>query len=252
MEIITSTKNPIVAKTIKIKLDEMKSQLFLENTKLIREAIISGLEVEYFLVEKSKYDYFKGIFGKSFENKLYIVSSIVINKVCDTKTPQGIVAVVNYKGQKLGEISSNFLVLDSLQDPGNVGTIIRSASGTSFRDIILINCVNFLDQKVVRSTMGGIFKQNLYAFKTREEFLTYYKTKKYPLYVADMQGENLFNFKKPSSPYGVIVGNEGKGVCEELKVLAMKAITIPMKNGLESLNVGVSCSIIIYYLDNLK
>jgi len=92
-------------------------------------------------------------------------------------------------------ISNNFLVLENIQDAGNVGTIIHSASGTSFKDIFLINCASVFNQKVVRSTMGGIFKENLC-----------------PLVIADMSGQNLFKFKKPTSNFGVVIGNEGKRV----------------------------------------
>lgn len=251
MDIITSRKNPIVQKTIKIK-KESNGFLFLENIKLICEAKEAGHKVQYVLIEKDKLDFFKLNYSFIFENENYIVSEDVLQTICDTKTPQGIVAIVEFQNKKVDEIKGNFLVLENLQDPGNLGTIIRSASGTSFKDIILINCVNFLSQKVIRSTVGGIFKENLFAFKSKEEFFEFYKDKNLPLFVADMNGENLFEMKKNNEPFGLIIGNEGSGVSKELKELSTKIISIPMKNELESLNAGVSCSIIIYYLDNIK
>ena len=251
MEIITSNKNPIAQKTIKIKKDG-ENFLFLENIKLICEAKDAGHKIMYVMIEKKKFDYFKTNFPFVLESEFYIVSEDVFSKICDTKSPQGIVAVVEFHNKKPDKIESNFLVLENVQDPGNVGTIIRSASGTSFKDIFLIDCVNIFNQKVIRSTMGGIFKENLFSFKSLDEFLEFFKDKEYPLLVADMDGENLFEMKKMKEPFGVVIGNEGNGVSKQLKNLATKSISIPMKNGLESLNAGVSCSIITYFLDNIR
>jgi len=251
VEIITSRKNPIVEKTIKIK-ENGGDFLFLENIKLILEAKNALKKFEYVLIEKGKVEYFKLNFPFVFENEYFVLSEDVFSKVCDTKSPQGIVAVVEFHSVKPDKIEGNFLVLENVQDPGNVGTIIRSASGTSFKDIFLIDCVSVLNQKVIRSTMGAIFKENLFSFKSLSDFLEYFKDKNYPLLVADMNGENLFEQKKMDKPFGVVIGNEGSGVSNELKKMATKLVSIPMKNGLESLNAGVSCSIIIYYLDSLK
>lgn len=251
MEIITSNKNPIVQKTIKIKKNG-ESLLFLENILLICEAKNAGHKIEYVLIEKKKFEYFKTNFPFVLESDFYVVSEDVFSKLCDTRSPQGIVAVVEFYSKKLDKIEGNFLVLENIQDPGNVGTIIRSASGTSFKDIFLIDCVSVFNQKVIRSTMGGIFRENLFSFKTLGEFLEYYKDKDYPLLVADMDGENLFKMGRIKSPFGVVIGNEGSGVSNELKNLATKTVSIPMKNGLESLNAGVSCSIITYFLDSLE
>ncbi len=251
MDIITSNKNPIAQKTIKIKKDG-ENFLFLENIKLICEAKDAGHKIMYVLIEKKKFDYFKTNFPFVLESELYIVSEDVLSKICDTKSPQGIVAVVEFHNKNPDKIESNFLVLENVQDPGNVGTIIRSASGTSFKDIFLIDCVSIFNQKVIRSTMGGIFKENLFSFKSLDDFLEYFKDNGFPLLVADMDGENLFEMKKMKEPFGVVIGNEGNGVSKQLKNLATKSISIPMKNGLESLNAGVSCSIITYFLDNIR
>ena len=152
----------------------------------------------------------------------------------------------------LKESGTNFIVLDHIQDPGNLGTIIRSASGTSFKNIFLINCVDVFSQKVIRSSMGGIFKIKAKKFVSCNEFLSFALAQNLKYYVASMEGENLFGIKNKISNIGVAVGNEGNGVSSLIKDRAFKTISIPMQNGLESLNVGVSCSIIIYYLDNLR
>jgi TrmH family RNA methyltransferase len=250
LEKITSTKNDIVKKTIEIKND-CQNLVFLENIKLIEEAHRTGHKIEYVLVQEDKVEYYQSNFSFVFGNQVFVVSKNILDKVCDTKSPQGIVAVAQFERQTPTKIDGNFLVIESLQDPGNLGTIIRSASGTSFKNIYLIDCVSFLNQKTIRSSMGGIFRENLFSFSSLEEFLNFYKPQKATLLVATMEGENVFELKNLSSPLGVVIGNEGKGVSDKMKTLATKLVAIPMKNGLESLNAGVSCSVIIYALDNL-
>ncbi|MBQ3214359.1 MAG: RNA methyltransferase [Clostridia bacterium] len=251
MEIITSVKNPLVVQTKKIR-DEAKDKLFLENPKLINEAYISNLNFDYVLVSKDKYDILLQKFSFLSKLKIILVGENVIEHLSETKKPQGVIAIVNYSQKQLSIPQGNFIVLENLQDPGNLGTIIRSAKGTNFKDIYLINCVNYCNQKVVRSAMGNLFDVNLYTLSSTEEFVDFANKNKLNLLVADMSGENLFKINSPLSNYGVIIGNEGNGVSEQLKTLANKIVSIPMKNGLESLNAGVSCSIIIYYLDNLN
>lgn len=251
MEIITSVKNPLVVQTKKIK-DEAKDKLFLENPKLINEAYISNLTFDYLLISKDKYNDLLQKFPYLSRLNLILVSENVIEHLSETKKPQGVIAVVNYSQKKISKPEGNFIVLENLQDPGNLGTIIRSARGTSYKDIYLINCVNYCNQKVVRSAMGNLFDVNLYRFETTEDFISFSKKNNLNLLVADMSGENLFEIKRQIPNYGVIIGNEGNGVSERLKAQANKVVSIPMKNGLESLNAGVCCSIIIYYLDNLN
>ncbi|MBQ9792605.1 MAG: RNA methyltransferase [Clostridia bacterium] len=251
MEIITSVKNPLVVQTKKIR-DEAKNKLFLENPKLINEAFLSNLTFDYVLISKDKYDNLLQKFPYLSKLKLILVGENVVEHLSETKKPQGVIAIVDYSQKQLSKPEGNFIVLENLQDPGNLGTIIRSAKGTSYKDIYLINCVNYCNQKVVRSAMGNLFDVNLYTLNSTEEFITFSKENNLNLLVADMSGENLFEIKRQIPNYGVIIGNEGNGVSEELKTQANKIISIPMKNGLESLNAGVSCSIIIYYLDNLN
>lgn len=251
MEIITSTKNSIVSKTLDIK-EGKSSLLFLEGTKLVKEALLAKYEVEYFVVEQDYFTKALQSIPEILHSNYYLVSKSVMDKICDTKTPQGIVCVVNFRLDNQNYSGGNFIVLDNLQDPGNLGTIIRSACGTSFTNIMLINTVSPLSQKVVRSSMGGIFKVKFMNFGSSSEFIKYAKNNNMAYYSATMEGENIFNFISPRNkePYGIVVGNEGNGVSDELKKSSQGLISIPMKNDLESLNAAVSASIIMYTLDN--
>ena len=250
MELITSVKNPLIVQTKKIK-ETSKDKLFIENPKLIREAFQSSLDFDYILISTKKYEKIIREYDFLTNYNIYLVGENIIEHLSDTKTPQGVIAVVNFKTKEIKIPEGNFIVLENLQDPGNLGTIIRSAKGTSFKDLYMINCVSYCNQKVIRSAMGNLFDLNLYTFSSTPEFLDFANQNDLKLCVADMNGENLFKITEPLPNYGFIIGNEGKGVSKILKEKANKTISIPMKNGLESLNAGVSCSIIIYYLDNL-
>ncbi len=250
MEVITSIKNNIVLQTIKNK--NSKDKIFLEGIKLIKEAISYGLNLNYYLILNTKQEILKKEFSFLFDSTYYLISDNVMKKLAETKSPQGIIGIFDFKNEFLAKPENNFLVLENIQDPGNLGTIIRSASGTSFKEIYLINCVYPYNQKVIRSSMGGLFKERIYIFKDISDFISFATNYKLKLIVATMEGKNLFNFKKPAFPFGIVIGNEGNGVSNTLKNFAFDNISIPMANDLESLNAGVSCSIIIYCLDNIK
>lgn len=250
MEIITSIKNDLI-KRIKDIRDNPVDKLFLDNPKTILEALDAGKKLEILLISSKKYEEIISkypIFGENYQ----LVGENIIDSLSSTKTPQGVVAVFDFLEKEPINLSDNFICLDNLQDPGNFGTIIRSASGTSFKNIFLINSVNPLNQKVVRSSMGGIFKERFKNFNSAQEFIEFAKQNNLKYVVADMDGENIFKSKIGFSPIGVVVGSEGQGVSDILRKNAEKLVSIPMKNGLESLNAGVSCSIIIYFIENIS
>ena len=247
MEIITSVKNKTVVDALNLKKDK-NDYVFLEGEKQLVEAINNNSQIEKVFVIDTKYEEFANKYQKIKE--IVAVSSNVIEKLSSTKTPQGVIAIVKFESLKLRKPNGNYLVLDNIQDPGNMGTIIRSAVGADFLDIYSINSVDFRNDKVVRSTMGNIFKVNIFQ-TNNQEFIENFKNWNLPLYSADFGGENIFEFK-PENKFGVVIGNEGNGVSEEISNICTKKITIPMKNNLESLNAGVSSAIIMYVLSNNK
>lgn len=249
-EIITSVKNDIVVKTKKIR-DKFEGLLFLDNPKTIFEAYLSNLPIEYVLLDSKKKEELYKNFSFLSKVKVILVSNNVIEFLSQTQTPQGIAAVVKVEKNTNTNIQGNCLILENIQDPGNLGTIIRSARGTNFKDIVLINCVSPYNQKVVRSTMGSVFYENYYFFTSTQEFLNYIKNKQLELIIADMSGENLYKTSKPNNKFGIVIGNEGNGVSKLFFEQRCKVVSIPMKNGLESLNAGVASAILMYYFDNV-
>ena len=220
------------------KLLKDKDYLFLDNPKLIDEAVNSGKSLEYLIV-KENYS------GKTdYGGEILLVSDNVFKLFAQTINSQGVVGIIKFCKKKLELPFGNFLVLDEVQDPGNVGTLIRSSLGANFNDVYLLNCARISD-KVVRSSMGAIFKLNVYEC-SKDEFISICTNKN--MFYADMNGENIFN-KQFSENVGIVIGNEGNGVSKEIKKICKSSISIPMANGLESLNASVAGSIIMYQIN---
>ena len=220
---------------------ENRFLLFLDNVKIIKDAIknktINPLFV--FTIDEN--------IDIEFKNK-YLVDNKTIEQLSDVKTPQGVLCVAEYIPYIVNKPTNNFLVLDNVQDPGNVGTLIRTAKASGFNEVYLLNCASVTNPKVVRSSVGAIFTTKLYELD-RQEFINFQKEWKNTLLKTDMNGENIFTFKPDNEILGIVIGNEGNGVSNEISSICSKSIKIPMIEGIESLNASVSGSIIMYEIN---
>ena len=151
-------------KNLKKQKRENRFLLFLDNVKIIKDAISNGVKPQLVLLESdSAYqDTFSGY-------PILIASRKEIEALSDSKTPQGVVCVAEYIQNVVKKPNSNFLVLDGLQDPGNVGTLIRTATACGFENIFLLECAHVTNSKVVRSSVGTIFQSKIYEM-SRDEF----------------------------------------------------------------------------------
>ncbi len=217
-----------------------KSLLFLDNVKIIKDAIKnSSIKVECVLTSLDELPFVT-------DAKTYRVDEKTIEMLADTKTPQKVLCIAYYNQHVVVVPKSNFLVLDSLQDPGNVGTLIRTAKACGMESVFLVDSVSLTNSKLIRSSVGAVFNENVYSV-SKSEFIQMVKENKLQLVKCDMNGENIFKYK-PNGVVGVVIGNEGQGVSDEIASLCQTSISIPMKEGIESLNAGVSGSIIMYQI----
>ncbi|MBE7075780.1 MAG: RNA methyltransferase [Clostridiales bacterium] len=237
-----ATKNFIL--NLKKQKRENKSLLFLDNTKIICDAIKNKtINVECILTSLE-------VLPFETDAKVYKVDNTTIEQLSDTKTPQKVLCVAYYTQNIDKKPKTNFLVLDGLQDPGNVGTLIRSAFASGFEYVYLIDSVRKSNSKLIRSTAGAIFNANIFEFN-KTDFMKFAEENQLNLICCDMNGENIFEFKTEDM-IGIVVGNEGQGVSEELTKMCYKTVKIPMKKGIESLNAGVSGSIIMFEINKNK
>lgn len=238
--LITSINNQTIKELDKLKQKkyrDLEQRFLIEGEHLVEEAEKSGVLEKIILLENSEYH--------SNLEKIY-VSKNVMKKLSSLDTPPNIIGVCKMLSRK--ELGKKVLLLDDIQDPGNLGTIIRSSVAFNVDSIVMsLNTVDLYNPKVIRSTQGMIFKINLIK-DDLGQVIKKLKSKNIPIYTTNVNGgENIKNINSTDS-YGLIMGNEGNGVKDEISTLADRKIYIPMNSKVESLNVSVAASILLYEL----
>ncbi len=245
--ILTSKNNPLIKETASLKDKKYRKAfgLFLvEGIKMAREALNSPCEVERIFVTQP----FEGdlsFLSNVAEEKIVRVTPEVMGVMTDEKTPQGVLCRVKIPAYPLQAPKNSCLILDGVADPGNMGTIIRTANGAGYPELYLTgDCVDPYAPKCVRASMSGIFFTKVY--QANRTILTD-ALGDIPVIVADMHGENVFKFTPPKR-FALVIGNEANGVSAELRKKATHTVKIPMQATQESLNAGVSAGILAYVL----
>lgn len=254
MEIITSVDNNYIKEVRSLQEKKYRRKLgkyLVEGPKFVREAVLGGGNVDKIFVLSSKIGEYIDIIDKKKTN-VYAVNERVFSKMTDTENSQGILASVFMKEVIDFKPEGDILVLDRIADPGNMGTIIRTAAATGYTDIVAIDCVDVYGPKVVRSSAGGIFYTNIYPL-FEDELLEFVKKHNYNLIIADARGENIFKMENIKPPSALVIGNEANGPSDNLKKAANTIVSLPMKEQVESLNAGVSASVLMYLIkkDNI-
>jgi len=222
-------------KNLKDKKFRREHGLFMvEGNKFCLDLLNTDVEIVYTLTSN------KNLTG--FPN-IEIVSEKMLKTLATTKTNQDTICVCRIKEYGIASVG-NSLILDNLQDPGNVGTLVRSALAFGFDDIYIIEGADPYSEKVIRSSAGLVMSARIHVC----DFETFEKNKNKiakTFLVADMNGENINTICLPKGKVAVIIGNEGQGVSEKFINLANKIVSIPMASIVESLNAGVAGSIIM-------
>lgn len=243
-------KNLNLLKT-KSKARREQKTFLVEGIKMFRE--IPEKDIKEIYVSES----FLSEFGDAEINKkgYTILSDRVFESVSDTVTPQGILAVVNQIERSFDDIINNetgtykkcFLIIDEIRDPGNLGTIIRTAEGAGVSGIFLSReTVDIYSPKVIRSTMGSVFRVPFIYSDSLVETVERLKKEKVKIFAAHLDGEDYSNKSIKENKLAFVIGNESRGISEELINKADKLIRIPMKGKVESLNASVCASILMY------
>lgn len=234
-------------KKLKEKKHRIKSNKYLiEGLRFVEEAIKSKVSIDSIIFTESFKEKNPDLFLKINENiKLIQMNETLLKQLCSTENPQGIVGVINMQNKELksGEL---VVLVDKVQDPGNMGTIIRTAHAAGAAGIVMTKgTVDIYNDKTLRSTMGSIF----YIPIVEDDSLDFVKSLKkegYKLVVSSLQGKNNFFEENLQGKVMIAVGNEGNGVSEEVYDIADIKVKIPMPGEAESLNVAVATSIMIY------
>ena len=238
--LITSVNNERIKELVKLKDKKYRDNnnlFFVEGYDIVYEAYKHSLIKELYVLDGT---------DVSLDMPVTYVSYDVMKKISDMESISEYYAVC-YK-KKESNIGNRIMMLDGVQDPGNLGTIIRSAVAFNFDTVVLSrNTVDLYNPKVIRSTKGMLFNINIIV-RDLEEFIP--TIDEYTIYGTDVvDGNNIRNEEIPSK-VGIVIGNEGRGISDSVKKLCNKFIYIGMNQECESLNASVAASILMYEVNN--
>ncbi len=261
MEIITANSNPKIKNINKLNKNtsfrKEKQVFIIEGIRMFRELPVDRVK-QVFVSETAYQKYKAELFEKGIteqDRRLIVVSDSVFQSMSQTKTPQGLLAVVDrYHYTMDGLISvmngrengNTFLVLESIQDPGNLGTIVRTAEAADVTGIIIGgDSCDIYNPKVVRSTMGTIFRVPFVYVDDLAGAVDRLKKHGIVVYGAHLDGQDLYAGKLEKNS-AFLIGNEGNGLTVELSLKADRLIRIPMAGQVESLNAAISATLLAY------
>lgn len=244
---VISSKNNEKIKEIK-KLKEKKykkNQYIIEGIKIVKEAIGEKANIDLIVISESFYKNSNDIEINNYN--ILVVTDKVFNELSDVKTPQGILAIINKNENNIIDTNTDYIMaIDDIQDPGNLGTIIRTLDSANIKQLIVSKgTVYAYSPKVVRSTMGAIFRVNIIEVENLLETLLELKNNNFDIVCTSLQTNNSIydlEYKKKI----VVIGNEANGVSKEIQKNSDNKVKIPMLGKTESLNASVAASIMIY------
>lgn len=217
-----------------------ETNLYLvEGEHLVKEAHENNVLEELILLENT---------NLNIDVKTSYVTKNVLNFISNLDTPNGIIGICKKKKNNLQ--GNKIVILEDIQDPGNLGTIIRSSVAFNVDTLVLSsNTVDLYNPKVIRATQGMLFKLNIIIENNLEELIKNLKQNNYTIYTTNVKNGNSLKTIEKKDKVAIIMGNEGSGVSDKLNSLADKYLYIDMNKNCESLNVAVATSIILYELD---
>lgn len=243
----------------KKKYRDEKEAFFMEGLRAVEEALLSKVNIDKIVVSDSfmKTEFFKNIselYSSTYKNfvelVLLVVNEHIFSLMSETETPQGIGAVLqipHYRQEQVIKANGNYLLLENLQDPGNMGTIIRTADAAGFDGILCTKgCVDVYNSKVLRSTVGSIFHIPVVKCASVEGLAPLLKTIGLKLYAAHITAGTTCFEQEFSKGSVILIGNEANGLTKEALDRADCLVSIPMPGKAESLNASIAAALLMY------
>ncbi|MDR1029111.1 MAG: RNA methyltransferase [Clostridiales Family XIII bacterium] len=253
---ITSEANSIVklAKKLRDKRGRDKEDAFLvEGDNLIEEAFKSGARVTHLILREGA-DGDAVAARKQSDIETVVLSDGLFRAIADTVTPRDVMAIVRKPAEgrrfgpdELAEGSCSLVVLDRIRDPGNVGSILRSAAAADFTGVVAVRgTADIFSPKVVRAASGAVFRLPVYFASDEASTLEALRARDIRSFACDMTGDRVYHEATLTGNVAIIVGNEGEGLSAPFRAGADERVYIPMKEGSESLNASVAASIVMF------
>lgn len=235
-----------LVKSLHSKKDRDESGLFIaEGEKICSDLLKSNYEIKFLIVKDDASKVIKSIVNHCLKNKdtVFSASSKDFLNLSDSVTPQGIIAIVKKREYK-PEINEPFIALDGISDPGNVGTIIRTAQWFGFNQVLVgKESADPFNPKAVRATMGAIFYSNIFCSVELPVFIKE-NFQYFNIFGASLEGNvNLGDCKPENRKFGLVFGSESHGISKKLKEILTSEFIIEGKGKIDSLNVAVSAGI---------
>lgn len=258
MKHISSFDNPAFseAKSLQMKKFRDKEKKFLiEGYKIIYDALQSNAPLEAlfadecFVEKKMSAEIINTAIAKNIQ--IYTANEKLLKSLCETETPQGLVAVVKTDEKEFSADTTRdkslFIILEKTQDPGNLGTIIRTAAAANADGIILSEgCVDAYNPKVIRSTMSAIFSIPIYANVDLKKAKFALKNSGFKIFATSLKASKYYFDANLTNKTAFIFGNESKGISAEVAALSDERLTIPILGNVDSLNLSQAVSIMLF------
>lgn len=261
---ITSTSNQRIKELSQIqkksKVRSREGVFVAEGIRMVRETPYDRL-INLYFSESFEKKYGKEVLDaisggdsqirEQLRKKTEILSDPVFSYVSNTKTPQGVLAVVRQMEYTLEQMTEgvvpHLMILDNLQDPGNLGTIFRTAEAAGVTGIVMSrDCVDIYNPKTIRSTMGALYRMPFVYVEDLRETILSLKEKKIRSYAAHLDGKNTYDKEDYRKGTAFLIGNEGNGLRKEIAECADTWIRIPMCGQVESLNAAVAATVLMF------
>ena len=249
-KIISSKDNKIYKELVKLNQKKYRDEIgkyLVEGENLLFEAIRYGHLIDKVILRED------AVFAYDMKTVTYKLSHNLFSQVADTKTSRGVMAVIKKKVTgisdfgRLCDAKDNLVVLDRLQDPGNIGTVIRTAEGAGYRGVICIRgTADVYSPKVVRAAAGALFRVPILYISSTDELFELVKKLNKKLTVSILEGDYKYYNVNLKEGVVLVIGNEGNGCSAEIVEAADCRVTIPMAGELESLNAAVAAGILMY------
>lgn len=243
MEIIRSKSNNLVKQIKKLQQKKYRrSSYLIEGWHLLEEAVKAGASIEHVLVIEEHVD------RVAHMEQVTVVSPEIMQDLADSKSPQGVLAQLALPSQALPErLDGRFLVLEDVQDPGNVGTIIRTADAAGFDGVFLTDkSADIYNMKVLRSMQGSHFHLPIYRLPI-EDILTTLKNNQVEILATTLSSQSVdYRQVLPKASFALVMGNEGQGISDFVSEEANQLVHITMPGQAESLNVAIAAGILVF------
>ncbi|MCK3904190.1 RNA methyltransferase [Streptococcus suis] len=243
MEIIRSKSNNLVKQIKKLQQKKYRrSSYLIEGWHLLEEAVKAGATIQHILVVEEHVD------RVAHMEQVTVISPEIMQDLSDSKSPQGVLAQLTLPSQDLPKrMEGKFLVLEDVQDPGNVGTIIRTADAAGFDGVFLTHkSADIYNMKVLRSMQGSHFHLPIYRLPI-EDILTTLKNNQVEVLATTLSSQSVdYRQVLPKTSFALVMGNEGQGISDFVSEEADQLVHITMPGQAESLNVAIAAGILVF------